>query len=109
MARITVTVPDNLYKEVLNLAGKENGSLSYTTTKLIEIGLMVMNKKDENKEEESPNEIEAYCQKLIIQMNGIIKEIAVNQFHFDNDKISQITRETMSKFNALTGVQSVGL
>ena len=105
MARITVTLPDNLYNEVLSLAGKENDSLSFTTSRLIEIGLMVMN----NKNEKGPQEIEAYCQKLIIQINGIIKEIAVNKFNFDNEKILQITNETISKFNQITGAQPSGL
>lgn len=109
MARITVTIPDNLHRQVVKLAGKESDSLSYTTTRLIEIGLMVMNNKDENKDEKNPCEIEEYCQKLIIQMNGIIKEIAVNKFNFDNDKISQITHETINKFNTLTGTKSEGL
>jgi hypothetical protein len=99
MARITVTIPDNLHKQVVKLAEKENDSVSYATTRLIEIGLMVVN----NKGEKGQNEIEAYCQKLIIQMNGIIKELALNQFHFDEAKISQIMQETVNKFNRLTG------
>ena len=32
MDRITVTLPDNLHKQVIKIAGKENDSLSYTTT-----------------------------------------------------------------------------
>ena len=64
MARITVTLPDTLHKQVLKIAHKENDSISYTTARLIEIGLMVMSNK--NKKENKTNELEEYCQKLII-------------------------------------------
>ena len=109
MARITVTLPDNLHKQVLKIAGKENDSLSYTTTRLVEIGLMVMDNKAENKDEKKASDIEEYCQKLIIQINGIVKEIAVDKFNFDNDKIAQITNDTLSKFNKVKGIQQESL
>ena len=109
MARITVTLPDNLHEQVLKIAGKENDSLSYTTTRLVEIGLMVMSSKAENKDEKKPSDIEEYCQKLIIQINGIVKEIAVDKFNFDNDKIAQITNDTLSKFNKVKGIQQESL
>lgn len=73
MARITITLPDQMHEQVLKLAGKEQDSISYTTTRLIEIGLMVMSNKLEKKDEEILNEIEEHCQKLIIQINGIVK------------------------------------
>lgn len=109
MARITVTLPDNLHEQVLKIAGKENDSLSYTTTRLVEIGLMVMNTKAENKDEKKASDIEEYCQKLIIQINGIVKEIAVDKFNFDNDKIAQITNDTLNKFNKIKGIQQESL
>jgi hypothetical protein len=109
MARITVTLPDNLHDQVLKIAGKENDSLSYTTTRLVEIGLMVMNSKTENTDEKKVSNIEEYCQKLIIQINGIVKEIAVDKFNFDDEKIVQITNDTLSKFNKLKGIQQEDL
>ncbi|AAU28138.1 TPA: hypothetical protein QHF22_001672 [Legionella pneumophila] len=109
MARITVTLPDNLHKQIIKIAGKENDSLSYTTTRLVEIGLMVMNSKSDNKDEQKTTNIEEYCQKLIIQINGIIKEIAVDKFNFDDDKIVQITKDTLNKFNKLKGIQQESL
>jgi hypothetical protein len=64
-----------------------------------------MNSKADNKDEHKAIEIEEYCQKLIIQINGIIKEIAIDKFNFDDDKIVQITKDTLSKFNKLKGIQ----
>lgn len=105
MARISVTLPDNLHDQIIKLASTEKDSLSYTTTRLIEIGLMVMSNKAENRNETKATSIEEYCQKLIIQINGIIKEIAIDKFNFDDDKIVKITNDTLIKFNKLKGVQ----
>lgn len=109
MARITISLPDNLHQQVLKMAGKEQDSISYTTTRLIELGLMVMNNKDKKTEEKDNSELEDYCHKLIIQMNGIIKELAIDKFNFDKDKISQITSETLIKFNQLKGIKKESL
>lgn len=107
MARITITLPDNLYNQVVHLAGKENDSISYTTTRLIEVGLLVMQNQDKPPEDNKTQEIEEYCQKLIIQINGILKEIAVEKFNFDSEKILKITNETLSKFKQLKGVKEL--
>jgi DUF917 family protein len=109
MARITVTMPDNIHEKVLKLAGKEDDSISYTVTRLLEIGLMVMDSKNEKKNADKSTELEDYCQKIIIQMNGIIKEIAIDKFDFNNEKITQITNDTLSKFNKLKGIQHESL
>lgn len=105
MPRITITIPDNLHQQVVKMAGKENDSVSYTVTRLIELGLLVMNSKDKKDDEKTDTDLEDYCYKLIIQMNGIIKELAVEKFNFDNEKISRITSDTLAKFNKLKGIQ----
>lgn len=101
MARITITLPDNLHNQVTNLAGKEKDSISYTSTRLIEIGLLVTQNKNTSSDNNKTQEIEEYCQKLIIQINGILKEIAIEKFNFDNEKIAYITNETLNKFKKL--------
>jgi hypothetical protein len=103
MARITITIPDNLQNQIIKIAGKENESISYTTTKLIDIGLMVMKKSESKKQE---NNIEEYCQKLIIQINELIKTIATDKFNIDKDSMSKIANETILKFNKIKGVDS---
>lgn len=103
MARITVTLPDNSHAQILKMAGKENESISFTVSRLIDIGLMVLSSNKNKKDEPSVNEIDEHCQKLIIQMNGILKEIAINKFNFDDEKIAKITNATLSKFNKLKG------
>ena len=103
MARITITIPDNLQNQIVKMAGKENESISYTTTKLIDLGLMVM-KKSESKKQES--NIEEYCQKLIIQMNELIKKIATEKLNIDKDSLGKIAGETIEKFNKIKGIST---
>lgn len=100
MARVTITIPDNLQAQVLKLAKKEGGSVSHTISKLIEMGFLIAN-KNKSEQEKSDKKLEEHCQKLIIQMNGIIKELVVNHYRFEPDKISKITQDTMLKFNEL--------
>ena len=64
---------------------------------------------EKNKDEPNVTELDEHCQKLIIQINGIIKAIAVDQFHFDNDKIAKITSDTLVKYNQLKGTQPTSL
>lgn len=102
MARTTVTLPNSIHQQLLNIAKKEKDTLSYTVAKLVEIGLLVINKQENERHNDRPNaELDTYCQKLIIQMNGILKQIAVEHFNFNNEQIAQITQETLNKFNQL--------
>ena len=99
MARITITMPDSLHTQVLKFSKKEQSSVSYTVSKLVELGLLVANNKNKD---EQPSKIEEHCNKLIIQINGILKELATDQFELSPDKIAKITQETLDKYNELT-------
>lgn len=101
MARITITIPDNLHTQVLKLAKKEGGSVSYTVSRLVELGLLVTNNKNQKPEENEVSKVDEYCNKLIIQINGILKEIAVGNFEFSPEKIAKITQETTEKYKDL--------
>ena len=100
MARITITLPDNLHEQVLKLAKKDGGSVSYTVTKLVELGLILTNKSNKN-EEKYISKMDEHCNKLIIQLNEILKDLAVNNYGFSSEKIAQISQETISKYNGL--------
>ena len=99
MARITITMPDSLHTQVLKFSKKEQSSVSYTVSKLVELGLLVANNKNKG---DQPSKIEEHCNKLIIQINGILKELATDQFELSPDKIAKITQETLDKYNELT-------
>ena len=99
MARITITMPDNLHAQVIKLAKKEDGSISYTVSKLIELGLLVKN--NQQKADNQNSKVDEYCNKLIIQMNGILKEIAIENFKLSPEKIAKITQETTGKYKNL--------
>lgn len=101
MARITITIPDNLHTQVLKLAKKESGSVSYTVARLVELGLLVTNNKNQRSEEKEISKVDEYCSKLIIQINGILKELAVDNFEFTPEKIAKINQETIDKYKEL--------
>lgn len=101
MARITITMPDNLHMQVLKLAKKEGGSISYTVSRLVELGLLVTNNKNQKQEAGEISKVDEYCNKLTIQINGILKEIAVSNFEFSPEKIAKITQETTDKYQEL--------
>lgn len=102
MARMTFTLPDPIHQQILEIADKEKDSLSYTTTRLVEIGIKVL--ESSTTRQAKDNELEEYCQKLIIQINGILKELAIEKFDFNQDKIAIITQDTLKKFNKLKSV-----
>jgi hypothetical protein len=100
MTRVTITIPDNLHTQVLKLAKKDGGSVSYTVSKLVELGLILTNKSNQNKEN-SVSKMDEHCNKLIIQLNEILKDLAINNYGFSSEKIAQISQETISKYNEL--------
>lgn len=100
MARITITMPDSLHAQVLKFSKKEQSSVSYTISKLVELGLLVANKKNQ-KQEGQPSKVEEHCNKLIIQINGILKELATEHFELSPEKIAKITQETTDKYKEL--------
>lgn len=101
MARVTITIPDRLHANIVTLAENNDSSFSGEASKLIELGLIATKKKVMKKNEKSSRPIDEYCHQLIIQLNGIIKELAVNHFHLTQDKISTITNETMKKYESM--------
>ncbi|ARB91047.1 hypothetical protein A6J40_02090 [Legionella longbeachae] len=100
MPRVTITLPEPIHQQVLKIATKEKDSLSYTIARLVEIGLIVLKNKNEGRKTQT-NELEEYCQKLIIQINGVLKALVINQYNFDKEIILKITKETLDQFNRL--------
>ena len=49
MPRVTVTLPQDLHKKLSKYAGDNDDSLSYTITKMTEIGLMVTESQQNQK------------------------------------------------------------
>lgn len=101
MARITITIPDGLHRQVLKQAKKQEQSVSYAISRLIELGLFITNNKNQEKSAPDSSAIDEHCNKLIIQINGILKEIAIRNYDFTPELISQITQETLLKYEAL--------
>lgn len=107
MSRVTVNLPNDLNEKFLKYA-KDNGvSLSYTIAKMGEIGLMVTEKKHENKTPESKfSNIEIHCFKLIIQINALIKNMAKSALGYEQNEFKKLMDLSDDKYQELTNIFS---
>lgn len=105
MPRISVTVPNMLYEKLLKHAGDNDDSLSYTITKMTEIGLMVTESQQEKKSlEEKYPDVEKHCFKLIIQMNALLKNMATKQMDYGQDEFKKLMDLSINKYQELMGI-----
>jgi len=101
MSKISITLPEDMHTQIIKIAGKKKESISYTTTKLIEIGLRVLDSQNTPKDEPKPTKLEEYWQMLIFQASGILKKLAMTRFDFTDEEIAEIIDDTKLKFNKL--------
>ncbi|CZP44431.1 hypothetical protein [Legionella pneumophila] len=106
MPRVTVSLPKDLYEKLVNYAGDNDDSLSYTIAKMSEIGLMVTENKDEVKSPEDRfSTIEKHCFKLVIQMNALLKNMASSQLQYSQDEFKKLQDLTNDKYQELMGIK----
>lgn len=105
MPRITVTLPNTLHQKLVKYAGDNDDSLSYTITKMTEIGLMVTESQQNKKsQEEQYPDIEKHCFKLIIQMNALMKNMATKQMDYGQDEFKKLMDLSINKYQELMGI-----
>lgn len=105
MPRVTVTVPNELYNKLVKYAGDNEDSLSYTITKMTEIGLMVTESQQQQKSPEDKfSDIEKHCFKLMIQMNALLKNIAGKQLDYGQDEFKKLMDVSINKYQELMGI-----
>ncbi|HAU1759013.1 TPA: hypothetical protein JBJ80_13345 [Legionella pneumophila] len=105
MPRVTVTVPNDLYKKLTKYAGDNDDSLSYTITKMTEIGLMVTESQQNQKSpEDKYSDIEKHCFKLMIQMNALLKNMASKQLDYGQDEFKKLMELSINKYQELMGI-----
>lgn len=76
MPRIKVTLQEPIHQQVLKMATIEKDSISHTIGRPVEIGLIVLKRQNKGNQTKT-TELEEYCQKLTIQINGILKALAI--------------------------------
>lgn len=106
MPRVTITLPNDLHNKLIEFAGNNDDSLSYTITKMTEIGLMVTESQaDKISNEDKYSDIEKHCFKLIIQMNALVKNIALKQFEYHQDDFKKLMDLSINKYQELMGIK----
>ncbi len=104
MPRVTIHVPTDTFNKIHHIATNNDESLSSTIVKLAEIGLIVKERQNENSTGKQTSDIEEYCQKLILQMNALIKSIAAKQIGYTDAEFLKLRDATYNKYNEICGI-----
>ncbi len=105
MPRVTISLPNDLHDKLIKYAGNNDDSLSYTITKMTEIGLMVTESQHKKKNSDDHfSAVEKHCFKLIIQMNALLKNMASKDLGYGQDEFKKLTELSISKYQELMGV-----
>jgi hypothetical protein len=105
MPRVTVSLPNDLHTKLVQYAGDNDDSLSYTITKMTEIGLMVTERSQNPQgSEDKFSDIEKHCFKLMIQMNALLKNMASNQMNYGQDEFKKLMDLSINKYQELMGI-----
>lgn len=105
MPRVTITLPKDLHEKLVKYAGDNDDSLSYTITKMTEIGLMISENQRQNKSPEDRfSDVEKHCFKLMIQMNALLKNMASKQLDYGQDEFKKLMDLSIHKYQELMGI-----
>lgn len=99
MTRLTISLPDNLYKRIASLAMKDNDSMSNIINQLIQVGLHHWFEKNEISKEKPI--VARHCHQLIIQMNALIKNLSVELLKFNREDFEKLQEAAAVKYNEL--------
>lgn len=95
MPRVTFSLSDLLHNMLLSVASEKNQSISQTIAQLLQVGLYHLD------ETNASNAIEIHCQQLIIQMNALIKRLAVEMLKFDHQDFDELQQAVLEKYNEI--------
>ena len=100
-------MPNSLLVQLQTVAENNQDSLSYTAMKMIEIGLLVSQNSDKKTTQVSTDPVQQHCQKLIMQMNELIKSMARNKAILDYEPkdFEELKEKVLIRFDELTGVK----
>lgn len=105
MPRATIHLPNDLHHKLQKIAETNDDSLSSTICRMVEIGLMVSQKNQEESTLESRySEIERHCFKLTIQMNTLLKAIASKTMSYSSEDFKKLSDMTQEKYAELMGI-----
>ena len=95
MPRLTISLPDKLYQQVLVRASTQNESLSYVINELL---YMSLENTGEKEREMAP--IEQHCQLLTLQMNAMIKSLVAELLKFEQHDFIKLRHDAEMKYKA---------
>ena len=103
MPRVTISIPNKLHDQLVKYAGDNDDSLSYTISKMAEIGLMVTESQSKSLEDKF-TDIEKHCFKLMIQMNALLKNMATKELGYGQEEFKKLLDLSVGKYQQLMGI-----
>lgn len=106
MPRITIHIPNDLHDKLATMAQDNDDSLSATTAKMAEIGIMITEGQKKNTSPEDRfSDVEKHCFKLIIQLNALVKNLASKELGYGSEEFKKLTDASINKYKELLGFE----
>lgn len=91
----TISVSKAMYQHISMLAVDSNSSLSNVGYRLLQTGIQHWNK-------DPKTQVKQHCRQLIVQMNAIVKSLAVEILKFEKADFEQLRLTVINKYQQLT-------
>ena len=105
MPKVTIYAPNDIHDKINKIAQKNDESFSSVICRMAYIGLMVEERKNQKNKSSDKPEIDVYCQKLILQINALLKSISAKQMGYTDKDFDKLRDATLEKYNELCGVE----
>lgn len=100
MARLTISISENLYNRISGIAAQSNQSMSSIINQLLLVGIK---KLEESDKEKTP--IDAHCQQLTLQMNVLIKKMSEKLLDLSLEDFLELRNASVKKYEELSNAR----
>ncbi|STX41127.1 Uncharacterised protein [Legionella donaldsonii] len=105
MPRLTISLSNALYSRLSALSIHNKESMSNIINQLILAGMHHIEDSPPKREQQKPL-VDQHCQKLIIQMNALVKNLSKELLHFNQNDFKQLQQASAKKYNELNSANS---
>jgi len=97
MARLTISISENLYNRISGIAAQSNQSMSSIINQLLLVGIKKLEESDKEK-----TTIDAHCQQLTLQMNVLIKKMSEKLLDLTLEDFLELRNASVKKYEELS-------
>jgi hypothetical protein len=99
MSRLSISIPENMHKQISALAIKNGESMSNIVNQLIQVGLHHWFIDGNNAKTDTA--VEKHCHQIIIQMNALIKNMSVEILKLNREDFEKLQQAAAIKYSDL--------